>query len=553
MDNGSKDITLVYSKINLYRDLIGVFEYIKREIDVHFQFNEFKIITSYKSSIGDFDISFFVEEKENIEKEFQELLITRDYRGDYRILNQNRKIDEDVLVKILDSIEGNINSKLDLLKKQFNLEVYTFSTKYKEDMEEICEDLNRYINEYVPSTIYYIRLKMIKLKKDSIDILMDEINSYYMFIWNGTKKLRGDLKERDKLDKECMIDKIIVKQDEILNYLDGLQEKIIRIIEDNFIDEVLNIIESTVKAKLSEKMEIYKKELNVYLAKEISEGTIKNNETIKYNAIYNKDIEKETYIIFNELFSIQHDYLRMMLKINKALFNEMTDRVKDGINTIFYNEFFKPICYIRGDEDFHGICSILEEKFNYIIYNFISTSLKRCKESYYDYIIDKLIDNLESIQYINIFKPINRVTGNIDYYNGKLLMDVRYKINPIYESYKNLKKYNIDIFNILGSSDEKVEKERRVLNEYLNLKFSDKEMFNSEYYKYHTDLSMKKNELYNNMYSIKIKVFKALEGDFITYFDHIFQCMGKNLEYVKSQEMYYNEEIKERYKSSKYF
>lgn len=331
MEKVNQLMTSLYTRINVYSELIEIFEYIKREIDMYFQFSEFKIITSYKSYMGDFDISFFIEEKENVEKEFHKLLVTRDYRGDYGILNQNRKIDGEFLVKILDSIDKNINSKLDLLKKQFNLEIYTFNAKYKEDIEEICEDLNIYINEYVPSTICYIRLKMIKLKKDSIDILIDEVNSYYMFIWNEAKELRCDLKERDKLDKEGMIDKIIAKQDEILNYLDDLKEKIIRIIEDNFIDKVLGIIESTAKAKLSEKIKIYKKELNVYLAKEISEGTIRNNEAMKYNSTYSKDIEKETYIIFNELCSIQHNYLSMMIKINKSLFNEIIDRAKEDI------------------------------------------------------------------------------------------------------------------------------------------------------------------------------------------------------------------------------
>ncbi len=113
-------------------------------------------------------------------------------------------------------------------------------------------------------------------------------------------------------------------------------------------------------------------------------------------------------------------------------------------------------------------------------------------------------------------------------------MDLYNKWNKMYGNYNELKKYCIDISNIL-SLDEK-----DILKEYFQLDFKEDSIFKGEYYCDFKALERKKEELYNNIVFIKEKLLKTLQGDFTTYFDHLFQSIGKNLEYAKSEERYYN-------------
>jgi len=159
-------------------------------------------------------------------------------------------------------------------------------------------------------------------------------------------------------------------------------------------------------------------------------------------------MENRAYAIGYKMFSIEHDYLSMMLNTSKFSFDEMTDEIKLSINTIFYNEFFRLIYYINSEEEFYTICRSFEDKFNYITCEIIKSSLRRIKNDYYNSIIDMLMDNIKSISHMNIFKSIDNYVGNIKIYNQGLIMDLYDEWNKIYDNYNNLKKYCIDTSNI---------------------------------------------------------------------------------------------------------
>ena len=335
------------------------------------------------------------------------------------------------------------------------------------------------------------------------------------------------------------MDKIIIKEDEVLSFLDDFQEKIGFVIKEEFLNTVLNLINKILGNQLNEKIKTYKEELNKYLSREISEVNINRRDLIKYTIVDEMVMEKTEYNICYKIFSIQHDYLDMMLNISKYSFDEITDEVKSSINTIFYNEFFKSIYYINSEEDFYSICSILEEKFTYIIYGLIKSSLKNIKDKYYNYIVDRLIDNIKSVRGMNVFKSINSFAGNIKVYKQSLIIDLFNKFNKIHDNYKSLKGYHVNMPKVIFLDGKGSEKERIFLKEYIHLKSNEADIFKAESYYEFKNLISKKEALYNNIALIKIKLWKALEGDFMTYFDHLFQSIGKNLEYVKSQEEYY--------------
>ncbi|WP_346939909.1 hypothetical protein [uncultured Clostridium sp.] len=529
-------VTSLYNKINLYLDIVEIFEYLQKEFLSYFKYDKSNTESMTKEFIGDFNTFVIVEEKERIEKVFHKVHTSDEHKVSCDALSKEVNIDKEFIANILDSIEKNINFKLNLFKKKCELEVYTFHMKYNE--KEIYNELNNYVHEDIEGALDRLKLKIFDLKKAVMDALDEEIKSYHRFIWNTFKELIIDLKKKDTLNNGEIEDKIIIKEDEVLNFLDNLKEKIEIEVKEEFIDVLLNLINEAFEDEFSKRIKIYKKGLNKYLAKEISESNLIRRGLIEYTTIDDIAMENRLYAIGYNLFSIEHDYLSMMLNISKFSFDEMTDEIKLSINTIFYNEFFRLIYYINSEEEFYTICRSFEDKFNYITCEIIKFSLRCIKNDYYNSIIDMLMDNIKSISHMNIFKSIDSYVGNIKIYNQGLIMDLYDEWNKIYDNYNNLKKYCIDTSNIL------ILDEKDFLKEYIHLNFKEEGIFKGECYREFKELERKKEELYNNIALIKEKLLKDLEGDFTTYFDHLFQSMGKNLEYVKSEEKHYNLKIK---------
>jgi hypothetical protein len=532
-------LTSLYNKINLYLEIVETFEYIQKEFLNYFKYDKSNIETMTKEFIGDFNTFVIVEEKEIVEKNFHKIIMNEKCKENCEALSQEINIDKEYTIGILDSIENNINYNLSLFKKQFELEVFTFYTKYGEEDTEVCEELDKYFHEDITNILSYLKLRIIKIKKNVANILNEEISNYHRFIWNIVKGLRVDLKGKDTSNKAEILDKIITKEDEVLNYLDNIKEKIELLIKEKFLGIFLNLINETLGNQLDKRTKNYKEELNKYLAKEISEVDIIRKELVEYTTVDDKTMEKTSYYICSKVFSIQHDYLDMMININKLSFDEITDEIKFSINTMFYNEFFRPIYYINSELELYSICSILEEKFSYIIYGLIKSSLKNIKDNYYNTIINMLLDNIKSVSHMNVFKSIDSYVGNIKVCNQRLIMDLYSKYNNIYDGYSGLKKYCVNASKVVFLDKKVRSEERMFLKEYIPLNSNEENIFKGEHYCELKDLESKKEALYNNVYSIKVKLWKALEGDFTTYFDHLFQSIGKNIEYVKSEEKYY--------------
>ena len=529
-------VTSLYNKINLYLDIVEIFENLQKEFLRYFKYDKSITESMTKEFIGDFNTFIIVEEKERVEKVFHKIHTSEGHKVNCDALSKEVNVDKEFIANILDSIEKNINSKLNLFKNKCELEVYTFHMKYNE--KEIDNELNNYVHEDIEGALDGLKLKIFDLKKAVMDALDEEIKSYHRFIWNTFKELIIELKKKDTLNKGEIEEKIIIKEDEILNFLDILKEKIEEGIKKEFIDVLFNLINEAFGDELSKRTKIYKKELNKYLAKEISESSLIRRDLIEYATIDYSIMKSRAYTIGYKIFCTEHDYLSMMMNISKFSFDEMTDEIKLSINTIFYNEFFRLIYYINSEEEFYTICRSFEDKFNYITCEIIKSSLRHIKNDYYNSIIDMLMDNIKSISHMNVFKSIDRYVGNIKIYNQDLIMDLYDKWNKIYNNYNDLKKYCIDTSNIL------ILDEKDFLKEYIHLNFKEEGIFKGECYRELKGLERKKEELYNNIALIKEKLLKDLEGDFTTYFDHLFQSMGKNLEYVKSEEKHYNLKVK---------
>jgi len=521
-------VTSLYNKINLYLDIVEIFEYLQKEFSSYFKYDSSITESTTKKFIGDFNTFVIVEEKERIEEVFHKEHTSEDHKVSCNALSKEVKIDKKFIHDILDSIEKNINSRLNLFKKKFELEVYTFHMKHGE--KEIYNELNRYVYEDMEGTLSYIEIEVVHLKNIVMGALEEEIKSYHRFIWNTFKELMVDLRGIDTLNKGDISDKIIIKEDEILNSLDALKEKISEVVRKEFIEVLLNLINEAFGDEFTKRIKIYKKELNKYLAKEICESNLTKIESIGYTTTYDNSMKNRECTIGYKVFSLEHDFLNMMINISKFSFDEITDEIELSINSIFYNEFTRLIYYINSEEEFYAMCRSFQDKFNYITCEIIKSSLKSIKDNYYNSIIDILMDNMKSISGINVFKSIDSYRGNIKVYNQGLIMD---KWNKMYGNYNELKKYCIDISNIL------ILDEKDILKEYFQLDFKEDSIFKGEYYCDFKALERKKEELYNNVALIKEKLLKTLQGDFTTYFDHLFQSIGKNLEYAKSEEKNY--------------
>ncbi len=472
---------------------------------------------------------------------YHKVYTSEDHKVSSHALSKEVKIDKKFIHDILDSIEKNINSRLNLFKKKCELEVYTFHMKH--DEKEIYNELNRYIYEDMEGILSYIEIGVVQLKNIVMNALNEEIKSYHRFIWNTVKELIIDLRGKDTLNKGDISDKIIIKEDEILYSLDILKEKISEVVRKEFIEVLLNLINEAFGDEFTKRIKVYKKELNKYLAKEICESNLTKIESVGYATTYDNSMKNREYTIGYKVFSLEHDFLNMMMNISKFSFDEITDEIELSINSIFYNEFTRLIYYINSEEEFYAMCRSFQDKFNYITCEIIKSSLKSIKDNYYNSIIDILMDNMKSISGINVFKSIDSYRGNIKVYNHGLIMDLYNKWNKMYGNYNELKKYCIDISNILILDEKDILKE--YMNEkYFQLDFKEDSIFKGEYYCDFKALERKKEELYNNIVFIKEKLLKTLQGDFTTYFDHLFQSIGKNLEYVKSEERYYNFKIK---------
>ncbi|WP_346884578.1 hypothetical protein [Clostridium sp. UBA4395] len=532
MEEVNKTLVIsLYNQINLYLDIVEIFEYLQKEFSSYFKYDNSITECMTKEFIGDFNTFVIVEEKERIEEVFHKVHTSEDHKVSCNALSKEVKIDKKFIHDILDSIEKNINSRLNLFKKKCELEVYTFQMKHGE--KEIYNELNRYVYEDMEGILSYIEIGVVQLKNIVMNDLNEKIKSYHRFIWNAFKELIIDLRGKDILNKGDISDRIIIKEDEILNSLDVLKEKIAEIIRKEFIEVLLNLINEAFGDEFTKRIKVYKKELNKYLAKEICESNLTKIESIGYTTTYDNSMKNREYTIGYKVFSLEHDFLNMMMNISKFSFDEITDEIELSINSIFYNEFTRLIYYINSEEEFYVMCRSFQDKFNYITCEIIKSSLRSIKDNYYNSIIDILMDNMKSISGINVFKSIDSYRGNIKVYNHGLIMDLYNKWNKMYGNYNELKKYCIDISNIL------ILDEKDILKEYFQLDFKEDSIFKGEYYCDFKALEGKKEELYNNIALIKEKLLKTLQGDFTTYFDHLFQSIGKNLEYAKSEEKNY--------------
>jgi len=233
-------VTSLYNKINLYLDIVEIFEYLQKEFSSYFKYDSSITESTTKKFIGDFNTFVIVEEKERIEEVFHKVHTSEDHKVSCNALSKEVKIDKKFIHDILDSIEKNINSRLNLFKKKFELEVYTFHMKHGE--KEIYNELNRYVYEDMEGTLSYIEIGVVHLKNIVMGALEEEIKSYHRFIWNTFKELMVDLRGIDTLNKGDISDKIIIKEDEILNSLDALKEKISEVVRKEFIEVLLNLI-----------------------------------------------------------------------------------------------------------------------------------------------------------------------------------------------------------------------------------------------------------------------------------------------------------------------
>jgi len=72
-------VTSLYNKINLYIDIVEIFENLKKEFLRYFKYDSSITESMTKEFIGDFNTFVIVEEKERVEKVFHKIHTSEEY------------------------------------------------------------------------------------------------------------------------------------------------------------------------------------------------------------------------------------------------------------------------------------------------------------------------------------------------------------------------------------------------------------------------------------------------------------------------------------------
>ncbi|MEG1256149.1 hypothetical protein [Clostridium sp.] len=537
MENEQKILlTSLYNNINSYSDIIEVFDNLSKGFEDYFGDD---ITDGISESEGKFIIDYntyhIIEHREIVLNMFYQLS-----KGIFRV-EQCIGLDKNEILPVLDSVESILEKKVALFKIEAKLEIRSFVNKKCGNSNSLVKELNDFFKQSIENNIPYIIHSVSEIKDEVEKLLIEELNTYDMNLWNMKKCIGKLWKDRSEVEEGMFIEEMFLEREEVIDKIDCLKSRIESVIKENFLNPSIEIIRENLSAKILEKTRAFKCTLNGFRARRIMMEQQEKLIEVGYENIIGRSIDAELYDMCSELFLIQYEYLKTIINLSKVGFDAINDEIKFAMDSIFINEFYGPIYYINTDEDFKRICISLEEKVHYLLYNFVIEAIKNFKTKYYDYITNTLLRKKSRLNNMYMFKSIDNYKGYINSYNHEVTSEVYKKIHELYKSYTDKK----EIYNFLNnelntySIDSHMQKD--FLEEYMGYRSEYENLFNIDNYSNVEYLEDKKHKLHENIKTFKTKICERLEEDFISYFDYMFQTTGRNIEYVKRQAKYYKE------------
>lgn len=526
----------LYDNINSYSEVIEVFQNLSKVFDDYFGCEtpngltmcEWEFIIDYNtyciSAHRDLGLDMFYEFSKGVFK-----------------IEQYIGVDRDKILSILDNIEVFSANIVELFQRQIQLEFRSLINKKVGISNILVNELNDFLGEYIERNIQHIIPRVSEIKVEAEKLIIEELNIYDMNLWNMKKTMGKLWKDRNEPEEGVFLDKILSEREKFIDNVDSLKSKLQVILKEKFFNIAIEVIREAIGEKVSKKIIQFKVNLNKSMAKKITHGEKNKFMDVGYKNIKQNSVDLELYNICSEIFLIEYHYLKAMGNLSKSGFYAIKDEIKFSMDNIFISELYSPIYYIKTDEDFKSICILQKAKLNYIIYKFVIESIKRVKDKYYNGMVNMLLRKKNNIDKIYIFKAIDNCTGYVNYYNPEIIVEVYNKIKESYSGYKDEKGIDTHFSTILNSDYVDNNMDEEFFRQFMELGDEYESIINLNSYNSIESLEDKKNELHVNIKNFKMKLWDALEEEFILYFDSIFHAVGRNMEYVKRQAEYYVE------------
>ncbi len=525
-------LTSLYNDIDVHSNITEIFE---NTINT---FNEyFGDLDIYDSLMG--ELSYIIDYKSYEILKFRDEYVNLFYlilQGNRDILDRNLLFNSQNVLEIKEDIGSFVFEILDIFERELRLDIYGLIREKETVSLDISEQLVEFLEYDFHNSIEYIKRVIIKQGSNSVISIEGAIKNYQIILWNIKKQLVQLIKGKESINHHVYIDNILNIRETFMEATDNLRVNIKSIYENLLIKNINNIVREQLGGKLNNKLVFYKTELSKLLDIQMKFEGKNNSIPIKYKKfnIDVEDIKVQIYDLFKDIFIVQYDYLNVMSNVCKNRFEAIMDSSKYNLNTLFSREFEGLIYYINSEEDFKRICNSFEEKIYYMLYNFTFTIFENVKLNYYKHIMNFLIRKKDSFDNMYFFRCIKNYTEYVNSYNTSILINIKNKIEEVYEVYKHesiMYKHFPIVLN-LYNMDESIPK--IFFREYIYDSYEYQKLFNVEEYANIYELEHKKLMLHKNIVNFKEKLWEKIYSDLVGYFDYIFNNVGRNMEYIKS-------------------
>lgn len=532
MSKEEQTLTSLYNDIDVHSNITEIFENAMNTFNEYFGdtyiydslIRELSYIIDYKS----YEILKFRDEYVNV---FYSIL-----QGSRDILDENLSFNSQDILETKEDIGSFTFKVLDIFERELRLDIYGLIREKDTISRDMSKQLIEFLDYDFHNSIEYIKRVINKYKSNSIIFIEEAIKNYQVVLWNIKKDLVNLTKGRDSINHHVYIDNVLNIREIFMEATDDLRVDIKSIYENLLIRNIDNIVREQLGVKLNNKLIDYKADLSKLLDIQMHFEGKDNYIPIKYREanINVEEVKIQVYDLFKDIFVIEYDYLKVMSAICKSRFEAIMDSSKYNLNTLFSREFEALIYYINSEEDFKRICNAFEEKIYYMLYNFTFTIFENVKLNYYKHIMKLLRRKKDSFDNMYFFTCMKNYTEYINNYNTSILIDIKSKIEEVYEGYENgsILYEHLPIVLNLYNMDDSIPK--IFFREYIYDSDDYQNLFKVEEYEEISELECKKLRLHENIATFKAKLWEKIYSDLIGYFDYIFSNIGRNMEYIKS-------------------
>lgn len=527
MNEKKEILTSLYNNIDIHSSITEIFENNIENFNRYFgnpnTYDSLLKEIPYIISYGCYEIFKFRDEY----IELFSLII----HGVRKRIFRDISIDTQQVLNIKYDIDEFLFGMLEVFEKELSLDICGLIKEKEAIPRNLSYELYTFIKKDFHEEIEKIK-GVIKKDKTLFDSMEFELNNYQIIVWNVKKQLLQASRNRENISYYRTIDNILMIRETFMEATDTLIKNIKDICEKFIYANIDSLIRVQLGNKLQNKLQNYKLNLSQLLntRSQFEDGS--NYISIPYKKINIYEANEYMNEVFKNIFMVEYDFLNILSQICKIRFEAIMDYSKYNLNTLFMKEFEGLIYYINGDKDFGRIYSAFEEKIYYMVYKFVSSIFEEIKIVYYNHFIEILDKKKVSFDNMYFFRCIRNYTQYVNNYDTSKLIDIKNKIEEVYNVYKDksIMKDNFPIVLNLYNIDDTVPK--IFFREYIHNSEEYKKLFNMDGYIKISDLEKRKIHLRENIMSFKHSLWEKVYNDLVGYFDSMFNSIIRNRDYI---------------------